>query len=355
MKVLICIASMGSGGAERQVTYLAKGFVQLGHEVHVALIAYGENSGRLLESGAIIHLVNIYPNSLRFVIPLIRLFRMIGPDVIYLWQRPFDVLGGIAALLSGIPTINAERTNPSKTQPGLKVWLRNIVVPLSKAIITNSDAGVSYWHQRAKFLPVIKIPNIIPFEEMQRVQPSPESKNCIITICRLDVNKNVMTLLRAIKRLNSMDIQFTVIVVGEGAESQNLKRFVRDERISNQVTFSGYRSDAWSLLKGSKCFVSLSFYEGEPNVLLEAAALGCRLIISDIPEHRSLAGLCSMTFVNPDSDLEVADALLSLSLEEPSTATPATAFNHMTPGWTSRSTSSVSLQHLEVFSQALSN
>lgn len=353
MRIMICIASMESGGAERQVTYLAKGLVELGHEVHVVLINRGANYDRLLESGTSIHMVNIYPNSFRFVLPLVRLFRKVKPDVVYLWQRPFDVLGGIAALFAGIPAVHAERTDPAKVKPGLKVWLRNAVLPWSKAVIANSEAGAAYWHQRIKGVRIAKIPNIILHEEMQHVQPSVESKGYIVAIGRLDANKNVITLLRAVKLLNQKGIQFNVLVVGDGEDSNKLKRFVEDQEMSNQIRFVGYRNDAWSLLKGSKGFVSLSLYEGEPNVVLEAAALGCRLILSDIPAHRSLKGLSNMMFVNPDSELEVGNALESLQLEERDDTATDNPVSYLSSEWTIRSSASVCRVHLEVFSQAL--
>jgi hypothetical protein len=50
MRVLICIATMEGGGAERQVTYLAKALVDAGEDVHVALIKGGVNLDRLKQA-----------------------------------------------------------------------------------------------------------------------------------------------------------------------------------------------------------------------------------------------------------------------------------------------------------------
>lgn len=352
MRVLVCIASMAEGGAERQVTYLAKGLVELGHDIHVVLITQGANYKRLQDSRAAIHIVNIYPRAFRFILPLFRLFRLVKPDVIYLWQRPFDVLGGLAALLAGIPVVHAERTDPRKIEYGLKVWFRNVIVAHSSAVITNSTQGLTYWQGRTKFVHISKIPNIVPYEEMQRVQSSAESAVSIVSICRLDVNKNVITLLRAVKLLSQRGIECKVIVVGDGGEADNLKRFVIEQDISSNVRFLGHRNDVWRLLKGCKGFISLSFYEGEPNAALEAAALGCRMILSDIPAHRSLESLCSVTFVNPDAELEVANALALLG-SDVSGATNANVFNSLNPEWTKRSIEAVARQHLEVFSHAV--
>jgi glycosyltransferase involved in cell wall biosynthesis len=343
---------MESGGAERQVTYLAKGFMQLGHEVHVALIMRGANYDRLAESGATVHMVSIYPKVFRFLVPLLELFRNIRPEVVYLWQRPFDVLGGIAARICSVPAIHAERTDPAKVRIGPKVWLRNVVVPWSKAILVNSDAGSSYWLQRAGMAHVVKLPNIIPFDELRQVEPSIQSKGCVITVGRLDRNKNLIVLLEAVHLLRLKGIYCKVIVVGSGSESGYLGNYVKDHELSSQVRFFGHRNDVWSLLKGSKCFVSLSYSEGEPNAVLEAAALGCPLIVSNIPSHRSLEGLCSMTFVEPESPQEVAAALISLLSEEREEVETPNSNDHSASQWIRRSSESVCRQTLAVFAQA---
>lgn len=346
---MICIATMESGGAERQVTYIAKGFHELGHEVHVVLMKEGGNFIRLINSGAKIHFVSVFPNSLHFVFPIYRVIKKYSPDIVYLWQRPFDVLGGLAALCARTPSIHAERTDPERIVFSFKVLLRNFIVKKSKAIISNSEAGVHYWSRRTKGLNVIKIPNIIPYDEMIEVQPSNECKDHILIIGRHDSNKNLITLLRAVKILEEMGNYVSVTVAGEGPDTCNLIRFVKDQNIEDRVNFIGYQSDAWSLMKGCKCLVSLSFYEGEPNVVLEAAALGCNMILSDIPAHRAIEGLDEVIFVNPVSAKEVANAVLRIQRR---TLSPNNSASHE---FTYRSRESVCRKHLDVFYKVLSN
>jgi glycosyltransferase involved in cell wall biosynthesis len=54
-----------------------------------------------------------------------------------------------------------------------------------------------------------------------------------------------------------------------------------------------------TLLRGSAGLVSPSYVEGFGLPLIEAAALGTPLIVSDIPAHREVAG-DSATFVDPN-------------------------------------------------------
>jgi glycosyltransferase involved in cell wall biosynthesis len=177
MRILICIATMEGGGAERQVTYLARALVEAGEDVHVALIRGGVNLDRLTASGATVHFVGIYPRSFRFVIPLMRLLRRLRPDIIYLWQRPFDVLGAIACLGSSAACVQAERTRPGKLPRGMKAGLRRLLVPFALGVISNSEAGQAYWLHR--LLPrgrAAMIPNIVPIDELAAVAPADVSR-----------------------------------------------------------------------------------------------------------------------------------------------------------------------------------
>jgi glycosyltransferase involved in cell wall biosynthesis len=53
-------------------------------------------------------------------------------------------------------------------------------------------------------------------------------------------------------------------------------------------------------LKSADGLISMSRYEGNPNVVLEAMAAGCPVILSDIPGHREVADASSAVFVPVD-------------------------------------------------------
>jgi glycosyltransferase involved in cell wall biosynthesis len=350
MRVLICIATMEPGGAERQVTYLAKGLVDLGHEVHVAIIRGGPYFDRLVASGAVVHFVDIYPQRFRFLRPLLTLFRRVAPDIAYFWQRPFNVFGGMAAALAGIPCLHAERTNPSQFDEGLKGVVSRLVIPWSEGVIANSDAGAAYWKTRLSAgKRVLRIPNIVPDDELAVVAPSPESAGCAVVVGRLDADKNVMTLLAAAERLRREGVVIPILVAGEGPQAADLQAFVERHGLRDQVTLCGFRHDVWPLMKGARVFVSLSLYEGEPNAVLEAFMLGCRLVLSDIAAHRSIVSPAHAIFVDPHSDADVAEALKvalrsSAAPERPAQDTALIA---------ERLAPAVSQKHVDLFQQLL--
>ena len=348
MRVLICIATMEAGGAERQVTYLAKALVEAGEDVHVALIKGGVNLDRLMASGATAHFVDMYPQSFRFVVPLARLLRRVRPDILYLWQRPFDVLGALACVGSGTACVHAERTDPARVPRGIKAGLRRLLMPFASGVISNSEAGRAYWLDRRRLRGrVATIPNIVPIDELAAVVAAEMPTEGAIAVGRLDSSKNVLTLVEAVASLKRLGTVVPLSIVGEGPLFSALDALVADAGLRDHVTLCGYRNDVWSLMKGSSVFVSLSRYEGEPNVVLEAAALGCRLLLSDIPAHRSLLPADGAIFVNPDSVEEVAAGLRDALQAGPGEATGAGRLVR------DRSAAVVAQRHIAFFHQVL--
>ena len=103
---------MAGGGAERQLTYLARELATLGWDVHVALIRRGPNWLRLRESGATIH--EVASSGSYDARKLQRLRRVIGavqPDLIQVWLLQMEVFGGLAAMTTRTPWIFSERAS----------------------------------------------------------------------------------------------------------------------------------------------------------------------------------------------------------------------------------------------------
>jgi glycosyltransferase involved in cell wall biosynthesis len=350
MKVMICIATMEAGGAERQVCYLAKGLVELGHEVHVVLRGEGPNFLRLSASGACIHRCSGGRSHLSCIPSLTSFLRRLQPDIAYLWQRPFDVLGGMVSAITRTPCAHAERTDPRHVPFGIKTIARDMAVRCARGVIANSVQGESYWQTRF-WCPnrVFRIPNIIPFEELETVQESPESQGCLLAVGRLDANKNMMTLLRAAAQMHRNGRSLRVKIVGDGPLSDAMSSYIREQDLGKQIQLLGFRKDVWALMKGCDAFVSLSNYEGEPNVVLEACSIGCPLLLSDIPAHHCAEGIAGVEYVNANS---VEDVVCSLEKISDRSRANRDKISVRVPG---RSTLEVATQHIHAFEQFLGN
>ena len=62
MRILHLIPTLGGGGAERQIAYLAQGLQARGCDVHVAIDSGGPNLERLVRTGATVHWIRTRGN-----------------------------------------------------------------------------------------------------------------------------------------------------------------------------------------------------------------------------------------------------------------------------------------------------
>src|SRR5471030_1534182 len=124
MRVLHCIPSVEGGGAERQLTYLAKELTREGCEVHVALTRGGENLRRLEATGARIHeLGPCGTHDPRLLTRLMRTLGTVKPEIVHCWLLQMELLGGIASTTAGIPWVLAERSSAKAYPRTLKNYL----------------------------------------------------------------------------------------------------------------------------------------------------------------------------------------------------------------------------------------
>jgi glycosyltransferase involved in cell wall biosynthesis len=62
-------------------------------------------------------------------------------------------------------------------------------------------------------------------------------------------------------------------------------------------------------MKRADAFAFMSKFEGCPNVVLEAMACGCPLVLSDIPAHREILDEGRAYFAHPDNQTAIAEAI----------------------------------------------
>jgi glycosyltransferase involved in cell wall biosynthesis len=92
--------------------------------------------------------------------------------------------------------------------------------------------------------------------------------------------KNQTLLIDVFKKFFMQNGQGLLWIIGDGHLRPLLEKKVRDENLTGQVTFWGYRKDVIDLLKASEVLLMTSRIEGLPGVILESLACGVPVITS---------------------------------------------------------------------------
>jgi glycosyltransferase involved in cell wall biosynthesis len=135
----------------------------------------------------------------------------------------------------------------------------------------------------------------------------PEEK-VVLYAGRMDSGKNVEGVIAALARIVH-EVPFAAVFCGDGSHRLRLERMAYELGVAHRVVFTGYVGNLWGIMKRADALVSLSRFEGCPNVVLEAMACGCPLVVSDIPAHREILDERSALFADPEDPDEAASAL----------------------------------------------
>lgn len=325
LRILHVIPSFVGGGAERQLSLLAPELCRLGVEIHVAYLHPGVNLTPLLESSITLHRIACSNNhDPRIFLRLLQVVRTIKPDLIQTWLPQMDIFGGVVARLVGIPFVLSERASALAYRGCWKIWLRRFVGRGATAIVANSKSGLDYWRESASECRVIRnglslISTSTTTPANPRVFGLPEDACLILFAGRLNEQKNIPTLLDALEVVLESRPECAALLFGDGSLHGAVVARIERMPMRDRVRLLGYTDKLWCWMRRASVFVSVSRFEGNPNVVLEAMAIGCPLVVSDIPEYREILDETSAQLCDGGSAPDIAAAILAV-LENSSAA-----------------------------------
>lgn len=131
-------------------------------------------------------------------------------------------------------------------------------------------------------------PIVIPIR-VSRIVPDPVSLPqrpftfTLTTVGRLESEKRIQDSIAALALIKDTHPTVGLYIIGEGSEKSRLKQYALSSGLGERVLFSsGWRTDAWGLVRSSQAYIQTSAYEGYGRTLLEAALAGVPIITTDV-------------------------------------------------------------------------
>ena len=148
--------------------------------------------------------------------------------------------------------------------------------------ISNDLLELAYSDGLSHDVPYMKITPAIDVEFFKRGLPKEFSKPIkITTVSRLHWKKGIIYTLEALKKIKSLDFEFTI--VGEGPEYQEICFSIHQLGLNKKVSMVGLKSknEIKTILAQTDIYLQYSISEGFCNAVLEAQAMGLLCITSD--------------------------------------------------------------------------
>jgi GalNAc-alpha-(1->4)-GalNAc-alpha-(1->3)-diNAcBac-PP-undecaprenol alpha-1,4-N-acetyl-D-galactosaminyltransferase len=295
MKILFFTSSLSTGGAERIACTLVNAWASRGDQVILmpTFSGRGECFYELYSDVRLVYLSDLISSTSRSclnrIVRLRAMRRFIAkerPDVIVSFLFNVNVATIIAAAGLRIPVVICERTDPFVMPISFFIkigcW---ITYRFAKVLVVQTQAVCDKYRSSSYAIREIKvIPNPIarPFLEFKHCVSNRSTSN-LIAVGRLDEGKQFDVLIRVFSKIAKQHSTWSLQIFGEGPLRSVLQQEIIDCGLDSRISLMGRTKNIASAFAQADVFVMTSRYEGFPNVLLEAMAIGLPSVTFDCP------------------------------------------------------------------------
>jgi glycosyltransferase involved in cell wall biosynthesis len=107
-----------------------------------------------------------------------------------------------------------------------------------------------------------------------------------------------------------------LVIVGTGRGEAAVRAAAERHGVARATTFTGLRRDIPEVLAAADAFVAPTLQEGFPNVVLEAMAMACPVVVTDVAGNTEAVTHEEDGLVVPPADVEALRHALGRLLEE---------------------------------------
>lgn len=183
------------------------------------------------------------------------------------------------------------RNNPEKKKSNARLLIRffyafsDVVVANSEALRSIAEKNFGLKRTAVVFNPVAyaRIADLKEKDLPAKWSPVFAGNKTFLNIGRLTAQKDQATLIKSFKIVLAKEPAAKLAIIGEGELRADLEKLAADLGLGDKVFFLGRQENVFPFLKASAVFVLSSLWEGMPNSVLEALAVGLPVAAADCP------------------------------------------------------------------------
>ena len=292
-KIAFHLNCLEQGGAERVVSNLANQFAKEGYEVLIATQWYGENEFQIDERIRRVHVgLNIEDEKKSRVMQFfLRIFHLRAfmkkekPDVLIAFAQRANYRALMASFFTRVPVIISIRTDPVGHYDAVSDKLQiPLLFPRAAGCVFQTEG------QREFFAPFLQKKSRIilnPLHDKYIGVPKPISRTKdVVQSGRLVDFKNQPMLLQAFIQVHKKHPDYTLKIYGPDSfdgTKEILEGIIEENHAGDYIKLMGRSDSLEKDLTDAALYAFSSDWEGLPNALLEAMALGLPIVATDCP------------------------------------------------------------------------
>lgn len=299
-RVVFVLPSLVGGGAERVVRSVADGIARRGvFDVQVLALLDPPEAGHRTRDG--VEVVALGARRVRAAVwPLVRALWRRPPDVVVSTLKHVSTALGLLSASLPRRTVHVARVANTYSQElaaGSAALPHRLLIRLSHRTVDRFvcvSQGVRADLVESFGVPPERcavVPNPVDVERLDELagEPGPTLAPTVsaapvryLAVGRLEPQKDHATLLRAFASVTRR-VDAALLLAGDGSLRSSLEQLAGELGVRDRVQFFGFADNPYPLFRASDALVLSSRFEGLPNVLLEALALGLPCVSTDCP------------------------------------------------------------------------
>lgn len=297
MRVAFFIPYFREGGVESTTHRLAACFRDRGHRVD--LLTFGHDSSHLRPDSPFDVVDLDASRTLTSVPAVVSYLRDVRPDGLLATHYFANICAVVARSLarSDARLVLTERLSLSHVFDGNDSLKYRLFPTLIRLTYPLADARVAVSADAAQDLAdlaglpasaVRHIYNPTLVEEVYQAADEPlehpwfaDDDRVLLGVGRLTGQKDFQTLIEALAAMDRPDVR--LVILGEGPRRADLEGLIAELGLGDRVELPGYVENPYKYMARADLFVLSSRFEGMPNVLVEAAALGTPVVATECP------------------------------------------------------------------------
>lgn len=279
MKVDFYISSLSSGGAEHVLTNIASYFSE--NDMDVSITSYEKRPQFYSVSKKIkLNKYNFKGKSklmewLCDLFATLKHLRERKADVAISFLSRCNFMLILTGMFSKTKIIVCDRNNIKRKYPKYFFHLTCFLYRFADSICVQTQEMKSFYPPYLQ-KKIVVLENPLDFDELENqcVGQNIDKKNTVISVGRLEKQKDFATLIKAFRKVSVVHPDWDLKIYGQGNLKNELQDLIKQEGLMEYVHLCGVTHTPFLEMKRAKIFVLSSFYEGFPNVLCEAMHAG---------------------------------------------------------------------------------
>ena len=151
--------------------------------------------------------------------------------------------------------------------------------------------------------------------DIEKEMPRDPGRINFLSVGRFCTQKNFDNVPDICRRIRETGLDVHWYLIGYGGDEQLIKNRIAESEAGNYVHILGKKDNPYPYMRDCDIYVQPSRYEGSPMTVLEADALGKKVILTDFPTANSVIKRCSDGHIVPMDNEGCAKALVAIVIE----------------------------------------